>query len=209
MPYYITTNHTGEVSTTMLISELPKYICMEDEKGLWVNLFVPSEIKTDKLSLEMETGFPDGCDAALYVKEPDGSARICIHIPSWAAGDTEIFVNGEPAGTGASGTYVEPEREWKSGDTITFTHQMGLTAVEYEGRDAAPNGLCPNSYRKKAGNCISSLRDSRVCVLYRTMRSNRKHSVVIRLFRDMTDEIFLSVLCILCYTDTMISGNEI
>ncbi len=129
-----------EVSSTMLISELPKYIYMEDEKGLWVNLFVPSEIKTDKLSLEMETGFPDGCDVSLHVKEADGNARICIRIPSWAAGDTEIFVNGESAGTGTPGTYVELEREWKSGDTITFTHQMGLTAVEYEGRDAAPNG---------------------------------------------------------------------
>ncbi len=133
-------NTCCEVSTTMLISELPKYIYLEDEKGVWGNLFVPSEIQTDKLNLEMETGFPDGCDVSLRVKEADGRERIRIRIPSWAAGDTEVFVNGKPAGSGAPGAYMELEREWESGDTVTFTHRMELKAVKYEGRDAAPNG---------------------------------------------------------------------
>lgn len=133
-------NTCCEVTSTMLISELPKYIYTEDEKGVWINLFVPSEIRTGGLCLETETQFPNGCDVTLRVKEAHGNASIRVRIPSWAAGGTEIFVNGKLAATGVPGTYAELEREWKSGDTVRFTHRMELKAVKYDGRDAAPNG---------------------------------------------------------------------
>ena len=133
-------NTCCEVSSTMLISELPKYIYMEDDLGVWVNLFVPSEIKNRRLRLETETEFPYDCHVTMRVKESDGCARICVRIPSWAAGGTEIFINGEAVCTGAPGSYAQLKREWKRGDTVTFTHRMQFAAERYEGRDTAPNG---------------------------------------------------------------------
>ena len=110
-------NTCCEVSSTMLISELPKYIYMEDELGVWVNLFVPSTIKTRKLRLETKTDFPYDCHVTIQVKEADeGCAHISIRIPSWAAGGTEIFINGESICTGTPGSYVRLDRDWKCGD---------------------------------------------------------------------------------------------
>ena len=117
-------NTCCEVSSTMLISELPKYIYMEDELGVWLNLFVSSTIKTRKLRLETKTDFPYDCHVTIQVKEADedeGCAHISIRIPSWAAGGTEIFINGESVCIGAPGSYVRLDRDWKCGDTVTVT----------------------------------------------------------------------------------------
>ncbi len=134
-------NTCCEVSSTMLISELPKYIYREDDLGVWVDLFVPSTIKTNKLCLEMTTDFPYDCNVSICVKEADeGRFHISIRIPSWAKGGTEFFVNGESVCVGAPGSYVRLEREWKCGDIVTFRHKMSFSVKNYEGRDTAPDG---------------------------------------------------------------------
>jgi DUF1680 family protein len=110
---------------------------------LWVNLFAPStaDFPISAVNLKMDTGFPDGETAtiALGMNAPK-KFTLAVRRPSWAGDGFTLKVNGEgvevpplaslragSAGGRNVGTddrvlqpssFVEVERNWKSGDTV-------------------------------------------------------------------------------------------
>ncbi|MEI6297928.1 MAG: hypothetical protein WCO84_09935, partial [bacterium] len=62
-------------------------------------------------------------------------AKIRIRIPSWAAKQMAVYVNGKKTMTGNPGTYVNLSREWKNGDVISFDLPMNFKATRYEGSE--------------------------------------------------------------------------
>lgn len=108
-------------------SKLNDSIYWHDEDGVYVNLFVASELDwADKaIQLRQETKFPEAgsTSIAIKAKKPVQTA-IRLRIPEWAAG-ASVKINGKALEASASpGSYLALTRTWKNGDRIEMTLPM-------------------------------------------------------------------------------------
>lgn len=112
------------------------YYRTADRNGLYVNLFIASELnwKDKGLVIRQQTAFPDEAGTMLTIAEaPAAGVRIpvLLRYPSWATSGLTVRVNGKKqAVRTAPGSYVRLERTWKQGDRITMEMPMSLR-VEY------------------------------------------------------------------------------
>ena len=91
---------------------------------LWVNLFVPSVAKwrSANVQIAMDTNFPEGDSATLKltVAKPRKFV-LAVRRPVWAGDGFTRKVNGNPVKpTSGPGSYVELDRTWKTGDTVSI-----------------------------------------------------------------------------------------
>ncbi|MDE3198035.1 MAG: glycoside hydrolase family 127 protein, partial [Acidobacteriota bacterium] len=111
-------------------SKLNDSIYWRDDRGVFVNLFIPSELNwTEKgLRLKQETNFPHEERTALVITAAKPVATLIrLRIPSWAEG-AEVRVNGRALeATAEPGSYLTVHRTWKTGDRIELTLPMRLT----------------------------------------------------------------------------------
>jgi DUF1680 family protein len=141
-PQHVNTCCEGQGSR--FFGTLPEYIYSIAKDGLYLNQFAASTIKFDVAGasheLKMETEFPFKPDVALTLTTPAPTAmKLRIRIPTWAARDMEISVNGTPAITGHPGSYVTLDRTWNTGDKITFSLAMEFRITRYTGVDKVPD----------------------------------------------------------------------
>jgi DUF1680 family protein len=99
-------------------------IYYEADGRLWVNLYVPSTARSEAAGaqLDVQTDFPEGDSAALKVtmKQPK-AMTLSLRRPSWAGDGFSAAVNGVPLTTlAAAGSYIDIERTWRTGDTISL-----------------------------------------------------------------------------------------
>jgi uncharacterized protein len=123
-----------------LIGSLPKYIYSVSDYDIYVNLFEPSIVSCDcsgeTLELIMRTRFPAGSAVELEVRSAKPLLMcIRIRVPSWAAREMSIAVNGTQYSSGSPGTYVSLNREWRNGDIISFNLPISLSLKKYVGED--------------------------------------------------------------------------
>jgi DUF1680 family protein len=106
-------------------------IYFRDEDGLYVNLFIPSELSWEEQGLELrqETEFPNSNETRFEL-ELESPTRMPLRIrrPSWAKGKLAVQVNGEAVETGQSapGSYLTVERRWEDGDVVEVELPMEL-----------------------------------------------------------------------------------
>ena len=136
-------NTCCEGQGTRLIGSLPEHIYSIASDGLYVNLFEPSTIRWKQngqtLSLKMTTKFPFHPDVRLeFSAARPASARIRVRVPSWAAREMEVYVNGSHVATGRPGSYVVIDRTWSNGDKVAFRLPAVLRVTRYEGADQIP-----------------------------------------------------------------------
>ncbi len=110
-------------------SKYGELIYAHNDKDLWVNLFVPSELNWEAkgLTLRQETEFPYKEISTIKLKLKNReSFTINIRYPSWVAGKgMQISVNGRKQKfTNQPGSYVSINRRWKSGDRIRIELPM-------------------------------------------------------------------------------------
>jgi DUF1680 family protein len=111
-----------------------EFIYAQARDGLYVNLFIPSELTATNfgLTLRQETAFPDEPRTRLVLKLKK-SAKFTLRLrhPCWvAAGDFAVRVNGKPVKVESTpSSYVELNREWRDGDQVEIELPM-RTAVE-------------------------------------------------------------------------------
>ena len=113
-------------------SKLGDSIYFHDERGLWVNLFLPSEVTWPEkgLKLRQETAFPaqQGTALTFHVQRPT-ELELRLRIPSWVGRPVRVAVNGEAAGgPGRPGTYLVLKRTWQDGDRVELPLPMSLHA---------------------------------------------------------------------------------
>ncbi|MBQ3808105.1 MAG: glycoside hydrolase family 127 protein, partial [Kiritimatiellae bacterium] len=91
-----------------------RLVCEEADGALYINNFIPSEIKWKGLVLRLETKFPAEEKARLVVVETEygergmgNGERICVRRPFWSL-----------AVENAKSYYEVHERVWKKGDVI-------------------------------------------------------------------------------------------
>jgi uncharacterized protein len=111
-------------------SKLNDSIYWRDREGLYVNLFVPSELDwVEKgFKLRQETKYPESQSVALTVTaarpEP---LSMRLRIPGWLRSAPVVKVNGKALDASAApGSYLTLSRSWKAGDRIEMELPMHL-----------------------------------------------------------------------------------
>lgn len=110
------------------------FIYASATNGVYVNLFIASELKTAELGLTLrqETAFPDERRTRLMMKlrEP-AEFTLYLRHPGWvAAGEFMVRVNGQPANAVSTPScYAEVRRKWRDGDQVVVELPM-RTSVE-------------------------------------------------------------------------------
>lgn len=111
-------------------SKLGDSVYFHDDTGIYVNLFVPSEVTwRDKgVRLVQDTTFPEHDTTALTVRtaKPVRMA-LRVRVPYWAKGGNRATLNGRAVTDfpKASG-YLVVDRTWRDGDRLEMTLPMSL-----------------------------------------------------------------------------------
>ncbi len=113
-------------------SKLGDSIYFHDDKGLWVNLFVASELnwREKGLKLRQETSFPDEEATRFeFTAERPVELELRIRVPYWAKRGIAIRVNGrQEPGASKPGAYHVLRRAWNTGDKVEVSLPMSLHA---------------------------------------------------------------------------------
>ncbi|MBB5317479.1 beta-L-arabinofuranosidase domain-containing protein [Tunturibacter empetritectus] len=133
-------NTCCEGQGTRLLGTLPEHIYSIAPDGIYVNLYEPSTIRWQQagqpMELKLKTRFPydTHVSAAVKVSAPT-QANLRIRVPSWAAKEMAVSVNGKVAGSGKPGTYLAVNRQWSDGDVIEFVLPAEIRVRRYNGDD--------------------------------------------------------------------------
>src|SRR5262249_25788319 len=102
----------------------------ESGDKLWVNVYAPStaEWKAAGARLEMTTSLPEGDTAALALTLAAPRAfTLALRRPHWAGAGFSVKVTGRAlAALPPPGSYVEVNRNWRSGDRVVLTLPKAL-----------------------------------------------------------------------------------
>ena len=104
-------------------------IYSRDAAGLFVNLFIPSELTwaARGIRLRQVTGFPDQPGTRLDVVSGEAVMTVRVRIPAWVAGTSLATVNGhQAAGPAPPGSWLAVRRRWQAGDRLEVTLPMRL-----------------------------------------------------------------------------------
>lgn len=99
------------------------YVRSADDRELYVNLYVPSELKWDsrKVTLTQQTDFPYADTTKLIVKG-GGKFALNLRVPGWATSSFRVTINGKTQKLLVTpGSYVLAGTKWKDGDVIQIT----------------------------------------------------------------------------------------
>lgn len=106
------------------------YYRTSDDKGLYVNLFIASELawKEKGLKLRQETSFPEESSTCLTVSaETPVDLTLHLRYPVWAVDGVEVKVNGKKVAVRTKpSSYISLKRTWKEGDIIEMEMPMRL-----------------------------------------------------------------------------------
>ena len=106
-------------------------IYWRDAEGVYVNLFIPSELDwTEKgFKLRQENKFPEQQETALIVSEAKPvKLAVRLRIPGWLQSEPTVKLNGKAIeASAAPGSYLTLSRVWKKGDRIDLQLPMHLT----------------------------------------------------------------------------------
>ena len=111
-------------------AKLNDSIYWHDDRGLFVNLYVPSDLDWHEkgLKLRQETKFPDESTTSLTVTaDKPVQTAIRLRIPSWTTA-AHVKLNGRALEvTAEPGSYLTLDRTWKTGDRIELEMPMHLS----------------------------------------------------------------------------------
>jgi len=113
---------------------LGRYIYSESPDGLWVNLFIGSQVSTNlagkKVTLRQSGNYPwDGKIKFTVGVEAPQDFALHVRIPGWATG-AEFVVKGEKLSPPVANGYAQIRRPWSNGDTIEMTLPMDIQRLE-------------------------------------------------------------------------------
>ena len=103
-----------------------------DDNGLYVNLFIASELHWDEkgIVIRQDTSFPDSSYSSIsFVETPKRGQKLSLNIryPSWAVSGATVKVNGRKQNVHQSpGSYITIEKTWKKGDVVSVDFPMSL-----------------------------------------------------------------------------------
>jgi DUF1680 family protein len=105
-------------------------IYSRDAKGLFVNLFIPSQViwGDGRMTLRQTTRFPDEPGTHIAVVSGEATLAVRVRIPSWVAGRAQARLNGALLDSPARpGSWLVVHRKWRPGDTLDVSLPMRLS----------------------------------------------------------------------------------
>ena len=133
-------NSCCEGQATRLYGSLPEYVYSIAPDGLIVDMYADSKITWTQEGTEVtvtnSTDFPreEAVKLSVSVEKPV-SFTLKLRMPSWLRPTVKVNVNGSELATGTPGTYCEINRQWQSGDTVSFSLPMDFKVHVYRGID--------------------------------------------------------------------------
>ena len=104
-------------------------IYAHEGNDLIVNLFIPSTLTWDDLTVKQENRFPQEPSTTLTLNLKKAKKfALKIRLPWWTDG-AKLAVNGSPVDTQTKGGYIVVDRKWKDGDAVNVELPMHLTAM--------------------------------------------------------------------------------
>lgn len=105
-------------------------IYFHDDAGLWVNLYLPSELnwRARGMTVRLDTDWPYADTATLtFTGDTPQAFTLRLRHPHWAQTGFTVRVNGEepPLATRPS-SYAEVRRTWRRGDRVEVHFPMAL-----------------------------------------------------------------------------------
>ncbi len=114
-------------------AKLSDSIYWRDQEGVYVNLFVASELNWAEkgFRLRQETKFPEQQSTLLVVNvNKPVKLTIRLRVPGWLRSAPAVKINGKPAPVSAApGSYLVLSQTWRNGDRVELALPMHL-AVE-------------------------------------------------------------------------------
>lgn len=115
------------------IEEFSKFnnsIYFHDEHGIYVNLFIASEVNWSQkdIRLRQETRFPEQEGTAFVISAAHPvELTLNVRIPYWATLGGSVKLNGKPLPVFAGpGSYLTLHRTWSKGDRVEVSLPMSL-----------------------------------------------------------------------------------
>jgi DUF1680 family protein len=105
------------------MADFHNLIYYQDDAGVYVNLYVPSEVtwmgSGTGITIRQETDYPVADTITLMVDTPGGEEfALRLRVPQWCD-DMSIAVNGSPADVRCTpGAWVTVRRTWSLGDRV-------------------------------------------------------------------------------------------
>jgi uncharacterized protein len=121
---------TGSMAESF--AKLGDSIYFRDDVGVYVNLFIPSELNwTERgLRLVLDTRFPDEETLRLTVRTARAQRLMLrVRVPEWSAGGSAQLNGTVLPDFAAAGSYFVLERRWRDGDALTLHLPMRLHAA--------------------------------------------------------------------------------
>jgi uncharacterized protein len=111
-------------------AKLNDSIYWRDHEGVFVNLFMPSELDWAEkgFKLRQETAYPGSQHTALIViAARPATLAMRLRIPSWLRSAPTVTINGKVLDASAApGSYLTLNRVWKAGDRVEMELPMHL-----------------------------------------------------------------------------------
>lgn len=113
---------------------LGRYIYSLSEEGLWVNLFIGSELQAEVseggVTLVQSTGYPWDGQVRIRIGS-DRPRRFTLHlrIPGWAS-RFSLRLNGRPLQVEPAGGYLHLRRAWSDGDELELSLPLAVEFLE-------------------------------------------------------------------------------
>jgi hypothetical protein len=112
-------------------AKLGDSIYFADDDGLYVNLFIASELAWSErgVTVIQDTRFPVEPRTSLIVKAARPVAfALRVRVPGWTARGGSARLNGKPLnGFAAPGGYLVLDRTWHDGDRVDVSLPMAIT----------------------------------------------------------------------------------
>jgi DUF1680 family protein len=118
---------TGSMAESF--AKLGDSIYFHDANGIYVNLFVASEVewKDKGLRITQETNFPEEDVIRLTIHTATQQRMaLRIRVPHWCKGGSTALNGHALEGFAAPGSYFVLDREWRDGDHVSVTLPMHL-----------------------------------------------------------------------------------
>ncbi len=116
------------------VADYHNVIYFKDPHGVYVSLFVPSEVTWrqdgERVTLRQETDYPEAETTAFFFEmERPIRLALALRVPGWST-SFRVDVNSSRLDLQAKpGEWARIEREWKSGDQVTVRIPMTLRTV--------------------------------------------------------------------------------
>jgi DUF1680 family protein len=112
------------------MAEYHNLIYYKDASGLYVNLFVPSEVTWGGVKLVQQTKYPEAETTTLTLSMQESkSFTLRFRVPAWARA-VRAKVNGVSTGLNAKpGTWASLDRVWNDGDRVEILIPLPLRMV--------------------------------------------------------------------------------